>query len=115
MRTNVTICRKAKLTYVVIKSCRSVCDDERIVEVKSDSALLRAKGADREKPGNLEILDPQIPRPSCTPSLCIQLIQTLLLRVKFGDTGGTLVFVVLEFHGLCSSVHHLVLESNALY
>ena len=60
----------------------------------------------------LEILDPQIPRLSYTSSLCVQLIQTHLIRLKFGDTGCTVVFVVLEFHGLCCSVHHLVLESG---
>lgn len=38
---------------VDLEGCCSVCDDERIVKVKSDSALLRAKGADREKPGKV--------------------------------------------------------------
>ena len=42
-----TNCRKRKI------NCGKDSDDERIVEVQSDSALLRAKGADREKPGKV--------------------------------------------------------------
>ena len=50
--TSGCVCSCARYLYYLRVPC-SVCDDERIVEVKSDSALLRANGADRENPGKV--------------------------------------------------------------
>ena len=62
----------------------------------------------------LEILRPQISRLGCTSPVYVLSGQTTPRRLKCYDIGCTLVFVVLEFHGLFCSVHQSVLQSNAL-